>query len=98
LCEAKIDHLARDWKKNDIILLLLTTYDKSLAEIIEYYDSELVFFEKPEDYRTIGCTASVLKLLDDYVTGWYIFPWEGGMSVPLKEFNEILHDILNSKL
>ena len=101
---ARFNHLARDYDKQDVLIMILTTYDYRLASLWEALKHESVlgvpFFENSGDYRTIGCTYSaVLKLSDDYVTGGgsQIFTWMNyEMIVHWSEFYEILREVLKS--
>jgi len=98
--EARSDFLASDYKNKDTLVMLLTNYDKNLAQVFELYTLQgISFLEKPEDYRTFGCTNSVLKLSGDVVTGkTNIFPWdENSKILPWDDFNEIFQVILKTR-
>lgn len=95
---ARIGHLANYYDKQDVLIMLLTTYDYRLAQFWKISEFESVFgvpfYEKSGDYRTIGCTYCILKLVDGYVTGFDIFPWESTIKAPWNDFYEILQESL----
>ena len=96
------------YNNQDILIMLLKTCGKDWVESMKdlYAPSDITWFEKPEDFRTINCTYSLIKLSDDSVAGTCIFPWDkiwwfvNGhhlQSVPLEKFNELLQEIINQK-
>ena len=70
---ARIGNLSEHYDNQDVLIMILTNYDYRFAKFWKDLRYEEIlgvpFFEKPEDFRTIGCTHAVLKLKDDIVTG-----------------------------
>jgi len=56
---------------NQDVLIMLLTPTRDLSHMNMGY----TWFERPNDYCTLSCTHSVVKLSDDYVTG-FILPYE----------------------
>ena len=80
----------------DVLIMLLTPTRESLSMLLPQESR----FEKPEDFTTIPCTCSVLKLSDGYVTGC-LTPEEGfnyvEQTMQWSDFQKVLHKILNIK-
>jgi len=68
LCNNRPDDL-RMYDNQDILIMLIIP-SRNLSEMIP---PEYTWLENPEDYTTIACTSSVLKLSDGYVIG-HILP------------------------
>ena len=92
---ARFVNLASDFEEQDILIMILTTYDDGLAKLWENLRHfELLgvpFLEKPEDMRIVGCSTSVLKLSDGYVTG--NISGNGQSTMGWSEFFKRLQDI-----
>ena len=71
----------------------LSLYDKQDVLIMHLTRSEGISPEKSNDYCTITCTHSVVKLSDDYVTGRILYDeegwWEGMSLEDLRSYAEI---------
>ena len=87
----------RLYSDQDVLIMLLTPTRESLSMSMIHPES---WFEKPEDYTTIPCTCSVLKLSDGYVTGC-LTPEEGfdyvEQTMQWSDFQKVLHKLLNIK-
>ena len=66
LCSNRVDDLKK-YNNQDVLIVLLTPAHDLPADMIPDGNT---WFEEPEDYTTLTCTASVLKLSDGYVTGF----------------------------
>ena len=94
----RLDNLSL-YDKQDTLIMLLTTPQEMPAEMIP---PEYTWLEKPEDYTTLPCTFSVLKLSDDYVEG-YILPPDDGIHIYInstmlfEDFQKKLNELLKIK-
>ena len=79
------------------VLIMLLTHVRDLSEVIP---PEETWSEKPEDFTTIPCTKSILKLSDGYVTG-YLTPVDSftylDQTMQWLDFQKKLHKLLNTK-
>ena len=89
----RMDNLALYDNQDNLIMLL--THSNYLPS-----DPESIWFEKPEDYTTLTCTFSVLRLSDGYVTGCLI-PADGfdyvKQTMSWNDFQKELQKLLKSK-
>lgn len=76
------DYLIRYGDENVLIMHLIQVQPFH----IEHRLGE-TWLEKPEDYSTLPCTHSVVKLSDGYVSG-YLLPDKGAIKIPLKDFQK----------
>ena len=90
----RMDDMSR-YGDQDVLIILLTP-----ARDLSFMNPPGSWFEKPEDFTTIQCTMSVLKLSDGYVTG-YLTPVEGfnyvEQTMQWSDFQRQLHKFLNIK-
>ena len=70
-CPNRMDNLIM-YDNHDVLIMLLTKASDLSADMIPQGH---IWFEKPEDYATITCAYSVVKLSNGYVTG-YILPYK----------------------
>jgi len=80
-----------DPKQNVLVFLLCKS-----PEFPQWSNPDLQWFEKPEDFRTLLCTSSVLELSDDKVIG-HILPNCGNIrteNMSWKDFQKRLNKLL----
>jgi len=84
------------YDKQDTLIMHLTP----ARDLSEMTPPQYTWFEKPEDYTTLTCTFSVLKVSGDYVEGCILSPNDGihnyiNSTMLLKDFNEKLKRALH---
>ena len=92
ICSNRSDNLMM-YEKQDVLIMLLAPAHNLPEEMIPPGHT---WFEKPEDYVTITCTSSVLKLSEGNVTG-HILPSDGSPHIdtmPWIEFQTRLNSSL----
>ena len=100
---ARFDNLARDFSDQDVLIMILTTYDNRFAELWKDLKHNEVlgipFIENPGDFRTIGCVHSVLKLSKDTVYGYIAGSYMTNCQTMLwKDLDKVLKEILSLKI
>ena len=71
------------YKKQDVLIMLLTP----TRDLSEMAPKGYKWLEKPEDYSTLTCTCSALKLSGDNVSG-YILANEGSYGIQTMKFDD----------
>jgi hypothetical protein len=86
--DMRIDNITQ-YHENDTLIMLITN------KVLKQFNWDI---ERPNDYKTLGCCYSILKLSDGYVTGNMDYwqnkvPWE-----ELQEELEELQTLLNAEI
>ena len=81
--DGRIDDLTQ-YHKNDTLIMLIDN------KVHNHYNRAI---ERPNDYKTIGCCFSILKLSKDYVSGYITSCCSGEELMSWDEFQILLNQI-----